>query len=300
MSRKYVLASVALALACLLVVVDTADAQRRGGRRGGGNWMSVGPVDIGWGGSGYGSGYGSGWGSPYGSNWYGGSGYYGSGWGSGYYGSGMYGGRYYDGYSYPGYSDSSYSFYPPINQQLPNDQSPQADNAQIRVIVPDPQARIFFDGAPTQQMGTERLYHTPSLQANANNSYRIRCVHMQNGRETTLERVVTVQPGRMTTVDFTQQTGEQLPPQSEKRPQPKDQPKDQVIEGKILRTVGQDQFVIQTQDNREVTVYTNPQTRYTLNNNAAAFTDLRAGNSVNVNYRLDGTRYMGNTITIRP
>jgi uncharacterized protein (TIGR03000 family) len=199
-----------------------------------------------------------------------------------------------DSYS-PSYSYSDY--YTPSQQYNPQQQGPMDDNiARIRVIVSDPQARVFFDGAPTQQTGTERLFYTPPLQATATNTYRIRATWNQGGKETMQERVINVTPGRMTVIDFTQQQGEQIP-RGPQQPQPL--PQDTILEGKILRT-GQDQFVIQTRDKREVTVFTNPETRYLLNNDPAVFTDLRTGTSVNVNFRMDGKRHIGNTITIRP
>ena len=38
-----------------------------------------------------------------------------------------------------------------------------ANTATIRVLVGDPQAKIYFDGTLTKQEGTDRLFHTPAL-----------------------------------------------------------------------------------------------------------------------------------------
>jgi len=302
MFRKFLLIPTILSLACLFVIADSAQAQRRGGSGGGRGGISIG---VG-GGRGYG-GYGNNW---YGNNLYG-SRYYSPGWGGGY------------GYrSYPGYYSSSsvptYSYYMPSTdyyssyadqyQYLPPQDTSYAqqnpNTAQLRVLLPDPQARVWLNGSPTQQTGTDRLFQTPPLDASTTNSYTVRAAWNQGGREMSQERIISVTPGRMATVDFTQQIAEPIRPQAQPvNPAPPNPARplsqDTVLEGKILRTA-QDQFVIQTLDKREVTVYTNPQTRFTINNNPGAFTDLRTGANVNVNFRMDGTRYIGNTITIRP
>jgi uncharacterized protein (TIGR03000 family) len=78
-----------------------------------------------------------------------------------------------------------------------------ADAARIRVILPDAQARVLFDDTATKQIGADRLFLTPALTAGAANKYLIRATFMQNGREVSLERDVTVAPGRTYVVDFT-------------------------------------------------------------------------------------------------
>jgi uncharacterized protein (TIGR03000 family) len=78
-----------------------------------------------------------------------------------------------------------------------------ADVARIRVILPDAQARVFFDGTATKQVGTDRLYLTPPLTAGAANNYRIRVTYMQGDREVPLERVISVLPGRTYELDLT-------------------------------------------------------------------------------------------------
>ena len=76
------------------------------------------------------------------------------------------------------------------------------NGAQIVVMLPDPQARVMFDGAATKQVGTNRVFTTPPLTAGVTNSYRIQATFMQNGREVTQERVVTVSPGGRFVVVF--------------------------------------------------------------------------------------------------
>jgi uncharacterized protein (TIGR03000 family) len=74
----------------------------------------------------------------------------------------------------------------------------------VRVLLPNPQAKVFFDGTTTTQTGTERLYNTPPLAANATTMYRIRVTWMQDNREIVQERQVPVLPGRTVVVDFRQ------------------------------------------------------------------------------------------------
>jgi uncharacterized protein (TIGR03000 family) len=132
----------------------------------------------------------------------------------GYY-PGIFGGSYpwYDSYAYPSYSyyydpaPQYYSppvqYYPPPTQYYDPPVQAVADYANVRVILPDPQARVWFDGSLTSQTGTDRLYHTPSLTAGSTYSYQIRASWTQDGREVSQERTISLTPGKTTMVDFT-------------------------------------------------------------------------------------------------
>lgn len=215
-------------------------AQRGGGGHGGGGHGGGG--HVGGGGAHYGGG-----GAHYGGTHYGnyggssiyrgglyGSGIYIGGLGGGYYGGGYYGGgRYNYGspyyYGSGGYYPYSYSsgvtyaspqtvYYPPV--QDPNTlntapTTPPAEtpkNAQVKVLVPDPQAKVWFDGAATSTTGSERLFHTPDLTAGYTYSYRVRASWIVNGKEQVQEQVIQVAPGRGVVVDFTQPVSEVLQP----------------------------------------------------------------------------------------
>jgi len=71
------------------------------------------------------------------------------------------------------------------------------------------------------------------------------------------------------------------------------------IQGKVIRKAP-DQFVVQTRDNKEVTVYTHPKTTYRLNNRDAQYSDVRVGVNVTTGYDLDGTRYLANNVVLVP
>lgn len=186
MLRKYFLMPAILSLACVLTLADFAQAQRRGGGNRGG----------GWGGNRGGFGVYIGPSNPYRSygNWYGG---YGSPYRS--YGNPY---RYYDSYYY---STPSYyytpSYYETPSYSLPAQPAPAIDHANIRVIVPDPGARVWFDDRLTSQTGNDRLFNTPSLTSSG--TYRIRAAWMEGGNEVTMERTATVSPGQTVVVDFT-------------------------------------------------------------------------------------------------
>jgi uncharacterized protein (TIGR03000 family) len=223
----------------------------------------------------------------------------------GYGGGGYYGGyAYADGYGSYGYAGMPYvnggvgartSFYPSSNQQGELIGQNQQGGAMVRIILPDPQARVFFDGTQTQQTGPDRLFQTPPLDASATNSYRIKATWSQGGKEVTQERTVNVSNGRTTLVDFVRPASEQIP-QGQQPPRP-NQPRE--LEGKIIST-GQDQFVIETRDNRKITVFTNPQTTFLMNDKTVAFTDLRTGATVTTGFTMQGDRHIANRIVIRP
>ena len=183
-----------LGVAGVLFVAGDAQAQRRGPSRGGGGWSG-----SGWGGSGYGGPYRGG-----ANNWwnyipgaYGNSGY------GNYYGP-SYGYRYGPPYSTPYYFGNTYPrdsyYYAPA--PLVQTQPVADDTASIRVLVPNPDARVWFDGTLTKQAGTERLFATPPLDSNVANNYRVRAIVLRDGREVTEERIVAVAPNAQAIVDF--------------------------------------------------------------------------------------------------
>jgi len=164
-------------------------------RTGGGRGITIG------GGGGYG-----GYGNPY----YGNSGYYGNrgyGYGSGYYGNGYYGNGYYGNnygsgyYSTPGYyADPA----PTIVQQSyysgPTYSGPTAQTAMLTIIMPDPNAELFFNDVATSQRGIERTFQTPTMYASG--TYTLRARWLQNGQVMEQTRRVDVQPGQSLTVNF--------------------------------------------------------------------------------------------------
>ena len=192
MIKKLLLAPAILSVAVLLMAADSAFAQRggHGGGHGGGH-VAGGHVGGGHVGGGHYGGYNH-------------RGY-------GYY-PGIFGGYYpwydnwYSTYDYPRYSYYSplaIQYYEPPTQYYVQPAPAVNDYANIRVIVPDPQARVWFDGNATSQTGTDRLFHSPLLTIGSTYSYQIRASWMQGGREVTQEKTVSATPGQTTVVDFT-------------------------------------------------------------------------------------------------
>jgi len=70
-----------------------------------------------------------------------------------------------------------------------------------------------------------------------------------------------------------------------------------VLEGVVVRTIGEDQVVVRTADQKEVTVYVVPQTTYTFNDQPARFADFRTGADVRVHYDLRDRRNVARSVT---
>jgi len=210
MIRRTLLLVAPLAVAALLLAPVTVQAQSwgRGGWRGGYQSGWGGGYRSGWGGwAGNYPGYSSGWGGYSSPSYYG---YSNPGYSSYYYSSPLYGYPSYS-YSYPSYyatpsygssttvtvapASSSYqSFYP-------SDTTRDSRTAYVRVHVPA-DAEVWFEGQPTQQRGSDRLFVSPPLKPDTNYSYEIRARWMDNGREVDQTRTARVRAGSEASVDF--------------------------------------------------------------------------------------------------
>jgi len=146
----------------------------------------------GWGGGRSGFSYGRGYGRGYG--YYGDYGYYGRPY-RGYYGSP----RYYG--SQPYYLTPDYVMEP--SSQTTQSFYPESDRrAHIRVMVPNPQAQVWFDDTPMDQQGTERVYVTPDLREGVTHSYNIKAAWQQGGQEISRVKKVEFRAGDFVTVAF--------------------------------------------------------------------------------------------------
>jgi uncharacterized protein (TIGR03000 family) len=165
-------------------------------------------------------GWGWGWGWPWWGWGWGGWGWGGWGWGWPSYGlfgfgSGYGDGGYGDFYPDMDYSNawSAYTANPGVNlnqaipegpapEQLPPADQPGPGVATIRVVVPTADAVVTFDGAPTQQRGTERVFQTPPLEPGQEFTYTVTATWVENGQKMSREDRVTVRPRSGTTVNF--------------------------------------------------------------------------------------------------
>jgi len=124
-----------------------------------------------------------------------------------YYSAPFYGDSapYYDTYSDQNYVTPSYT-YPSAQSSYttPELVVPAALNqARMEVIVPDPNAEIWIQGAKTTTMGTRRVYVSPELSPGRSYTYTIKGVWNRNGGMVTEQRNVSVTAGATVVIDFT-------------------------------------------------------------------------------------------------
>jgi uncharacterized protein (TIGR03000 family) len=197
------LATSAVALATVLIVVEPVTAQYRGRSRGS-YWNS----QFFGGNPGYFSGQHS---SYYGGNY--GSWYYGGGYGSygpQYYGlgsnTGGYGSYYYQS-SIPQYQPDTYGSPASLNAIAPasgqTSTYPPEDEKSVRITVRvSPGAEVWFDGKKTTQTGSNRQFVSPAIHADCECSYEIRARWMEGTKEVDQTRKVWFHAGDRVTVNF--------------------------------------------------------------------------------------------------
>jgi len=107
---------------------------------------------------------------------------------------------YYDTYSDQSSVTPSYT-YPSAQPELV---VPAALNqARLEVIVPDPNAEVWIQGARTTTTGTRRVYVSPALSSGASYTYTVKGAWSRNGGVVTEQRNVPVTAGTTAVVDFT-------------------------------------------------------------------------------------------------
>jgi uncharacterized protein (TIGR03000 family) len=146
----------------------------------------------------------------------------------GYYYPGLFGyGFGYDyglGYGYPwAYSAPSYRYsYPSVDYSYPSvDYTPSVSAyfdpqsagvagaptteapATVTVILPSPDAQVWFDDHAMQQQGAMRTFVSPPLAPNQDFVYQIRARWQEQGRTMDQTRTATVRAGQTTAIDFT-------------------------------------------------------------------------------------------------
>jgi uncharacterized protein (TIGR03000 family) len=76
------------------------------------------------------------------------------------------------------------------------------NTAQVRVIVPTSDAKVWFDESPTRQRGRDRLFESPELKPGRQYSYDIKAQWKENGRDVSRVMHVGVRANAFVTVDF--------------------------------------------------------------------------------------------------
>jgi uncharacterized protein (TIGR03000 family) len=80
---------------------------------------------------------------------------------------------------------------------------PGAQTALIDVRLPVATAEIFFNGARTNQTGISRLFVTPALDPQKDNTYEVKAKWIENGEQKERTETVKVPAGGRILVDFT-------------------------------------------------------------------------------------------------
>jgi hypothetical protein len=70
------------------------------------------------------------------------------------------------------------------------------------------------------------------------------------------------------------------------------------LRARIVRMDGNDKIVVRTNDNRDVILMVNPQTKYIVNGQPSRWNDLRADQEIHTTYTLDGDRYIVSQVQI--
>jgi uncharacterized protein (TIGR03000 family) len=106
---------------------------------------------------------------------------------------------------------------------------PDASTAIVEVRLPREEARVWFDGAATEQTGTLRTYVSPSnLTPGRDYRYSVRARWTENGQPVEQNRDVVVRSGERARVDFTQATAApEEPRRSTLRSLPPPRPRDE-------------------------------------------------------------------------
>jgi uncharacterized protein (TIGR03000 family) len=259
MSKRWVTLSTvaALAVATALLLASPGQAQRRGGRRGGGHYEGNG---------GYYGEHHEGW------RGYGWGGYY---LGSPYYGYGYYPYRRYyyspDYYSSPDYyySEPTYSAQPQYysapsstgyydSDVMTADNSPVDPNSARIMVRVRPDAQVWFDDEKTDRTGVMRQFISPPLTPGKTFAYDVKAAWIVDNQEVTNTRHVRLHAGESVLVDFTRRPpapaedsgrratiryGSQGPVQEIDRPRDSDRP------GDVNRQQKQDQDLPATDRN---------------------------------------------------
>jgi uncharacterized protein (TIGR03000 family) len=76
--------------------------------------------------------------------------------------------------------------------------------ATIHVTVPAADAKVTFQGVPTQSQGESRVFTSPALAQGVSYRYVIRCQWTKDGREYSRQVEVPIRAGQESAADFTQ------------------------------------------------------------------------------------------------
>jgi uncharacterized protein (TIGR03000 family) len=122
------------------------------------------------------------------------------------------------GYLYPLYEDTyappTTSYYPvpseeesyeggPQGYGLPPEETAPAGRALVVVVLPDPEAEVWFNDYKVKAAGARRTFTTPPLDPEQDYHYTVVAVWREGTRQVRDERTVDVRAGQTTVIDFT-------------------------------------------------------------------------------------------------
>jgi uncharacterized protein (TIGR03000 family) len=81
------------------------------------------------------------------------------------------------------------------------------ERGRVEVLLPDPDADVWFNGQKTTTPGAQRRYTTPPLEPGREYAYTVRASWLQGGKAMVVERQVRVTAGLTAVVDFTRPEG---------------------------------------------------------------------------------------------
>jgi len=90
---------------------------------------------------------------------------------------------------------------------------PSARAASVKVLVPDREAQVTFQGQRTATKGIERTYKTPPLAPGAQYYYDVSATWKEKGKEITRTRTIRVSPGGSVVLDFNKPAAD-VPPET--------------------------------------------------------------------------------------
>ncbi len=163
------------------------------------------------------------------------------------------------------------SFYQPPTEGV--------ERAMIRILVPVPDARIWFDGTATERQGVERAFVSPALEGGADHTYSVRASWTQDGREVTREAEVKVRAGHQTRLSFLADTGVRRARFDEPRIR---QFQAFVMSGKVVSTADGQLVMTDLRGNRRHTHRLSPEARVFIDGKEAAVADLKEGMRIEV------------------
>lgn len=112
----------------------------------------------------------------------------------------------YDQYAYPGYDAGWYDepgVYGGLGEPALTPEAPEATTANVEVLLPDPEALVWFNDRKTSSTGDVRSFTTPPLDPGRQYYYDVRAAWRENGRLVTTSRQAVVRAGADVVVDFT-------------------------------------------------------------------------------------------------